>query len=100
MPTYVYEEILPDGTGGPRFEVVQRMSEATLTHRPGTSVPVRRVITAPNLVLSHTPGRLKNMLSSENIEAKGFTRYEKAGHGQYVKTAGKEGPATLNAYDG
>ena len=45
MPTYVYEIVKPDGTGGDRFEVLQRISEPPLAAHPETGEPVRRVIT-------------------------------------------------------
>lgn len=45
MATYVYETIPPrDGEAPRRFEVVQSMKEAPLTHHPDTGEPVRRVI--------------------------------------------------------
>jgi len=45
MPTYVYETVLPDGSGGERFERVEPMAAASLERHPDTGVPVRRVIT-------------------------------------------------------
>ena len=42
MPIYEYRR--PDGT---TFEVMQKMSDETLTHDPETGVPVTRVLTAP-----------------------------------------------------
>jgi hypothetical protein len=97
MPFYVYEEILPDGTLGNTFEVMQRMTDAPLTRHPQTGNPVRKVITAPNLAVLHTAGKQRQILSHQNIEAKGFSKYEKTGPGQYVKTAGRDGPPTLGA---
>ena len=43
MPLYVYEIVLPDGSGGEQFEVIQRMSADPLTKHPETGEPVRRV---------------------------------------------------------
>ena len=45
---YVYEVVLPDGSGGEQFEVLQRMSEDPLTKHPETGEPVRRVFGEPN----------------------------------------------------
>src|SRR3712207_5959874 len=42
MPIYEYRR--PDGT---TFEVLQKMSDPTLTEDPETGVPVVRVLTAP-----------------------------------------------------
>ncbi len=46
MPTYIYETI-PQQKGAPvrRFEYVQGMNEAPLSHDPDSGAPVRRVIT-------------------------------------------------------
>jgi predicted nucleic acid-binding Zn ribbon protein len=41
MPTYVYETL---GAQQRRFELVQSMKDAALTHDPETGEPVRRVI--------------------------------------------------------
>ncbi len=48
MPLYVYEVVLPDGSGGEQFEVLQKMSDAALTKHPETGEPVRRVFGEPN----------------------------------------------------
>lgn len=46
MPTYTYETIADDATGTlRRFEIVQGMNDAPLTHDPVSGAPVRRVIT-------------------------------------------------------
>ena len=39
MPLYVYEVVLPDGTAGETFEVLQGMSEPPLTAHPETGEP-------------------------------------------------------------
>ncbi|MCC6580791.1 MAG: FmdB family transcriptional regulator [Phycisphaeraceae bacterium] len=91
MPTYLYQVILDgdDADEGQVFEVVQKMSDSPLTHHPKTGQPVRRIITAPNIATRYTSSHEKKSLSNENLAAKGFTKYERAGDGQYVKTAGK-----------
>ena len=46
MPTYTYETIPSDPDDTPRrFEVVQRMSDRSLTVDPATGRPVRKIIT-------------------------------------------------------
>ena len=46
MPTYTYETIPSDPNDTPRrFELVQRMSDPTLTEDPVTGKPVRKIIT-------------------------------------------------------
>ena len=46
MATYTYETIPPKKGQKPRrFEAVQKMSDAALTHDPETGLPVRRIIT-------------------------------------------------------
>lgn len=45
MPTYTYQVVSHDGSGGERFEIVQRMRDDPLTVHPRTGEPVRRMIT-------------------------------------------------------
>lgn len=96
MPTYVYQIITDDDAEGEIFEVEQRMADDPLTQHPETGQPVKRIITAPNVATRYTSGHDKAKLSNENIARHGLTRYEKAGDGQYVKTAGK-GPRNISA---
>ena len=90
MPTYVYEVINEDGSGGERFEVFQKMSDAALTAHPQTGKPVRRVFQPPAV---HTSG---SALSNSNLERLGFTKYERAGDGHFEKKAG-QGPNVISA---
>lgn len=91
MPTYLYQEILPDGSEGDCFEVVQRMSDTPLKAHPQTGNMVRKVFVAPNLPTKYTEAATKSKLTNENVEKHGFTRYEKDKlTGQYHKTAGKD----------
>jgi predicted nucleic acid-binding Zn ribbon protein len=95
MPLYVYEEILPDGSAGATFELIQSIHEAALTQHPQTGVPVRRKVTAPGW--SPTPfGKhdKKEQLSDKNLEKLGFTKYVK-GKAGYDKVTG-DGPDRLN----
>lgn len=96
MPIYVYEVMTDDGEEGQIFEVMQKMSDKPLTEHPTTGQPVRRIIQPPNIATKYTSSHEKKTLSNENLAAKGFTKYEKAGDGQYVKTAG-DGPKMINA---
>ena len=98
MPTYVYQVILEgdEADEGQIFEVVQKMSDPPLTVHPETGQPVKRLITVPNISTTWSPDRAKNMMSNDNLAAKGFTKYEKTGDGSYVKTAGT-GPKTISA---
>lgn len=100
MPTYVYQEILPDGTDGEAFEYIQRMADEPLKTHPKTGNPVRKVFHAPNVSSKYTEGTTKAKLSDENVEKNGFTRYEKDKlTGRYHKTAGKDkrAPDVVNA---
>lgn len=95
MPIYVYEILCNGEASGETFEWVQSIKDAPLTVHPETGEPVRRVITAPNVIGTYTDHTFKKSLTNENIERHGFTKYERAGCGQYVRTAGQDGPATL-----
>jgi len=94
MPLYVYETILPDGSPGEEFEVLQSMSEPELTVHPETGVPVRRLLGAPNAPRTWTDAHAKSMTSDKNLANKGFTKYVKAGDGTYEKAAGS-GPKKI-----
>jgi hypothetical protein len=100
MPTYLYQEVLPNGDEGECFEVVQLMSDAPLKTHPQTGKPVRKVFIAPNLPTKYTEAATKSKLTNENVEKHGFTRYEKDKvSGMYHKTAGKDkrAPDTVDA---
>lgn len=96
MPTYVYAVVLPDGSDGSVFEVVQKMSDAPLTKHPQTGEPVRRLVTAPNLSLQWSEGADKGKLSDSNLARLGFTKYQNAGGGRFEKRAGA-GPDAISA---
>ncbi|MBL9119247.1 MAG: FmdB family transcriptional regulator [Phycisphaerae bacterium] len=96
MPTYVYAVVLPDGSDGRVFEVVQRMSDQPLTKDPESGEPVRRLITAPNLSLQWSESAGKKKLSDKNLERLGFTKYQNAGGGTFEKRAGA-GPNAISA---
>lgn len=91
MPTYVYQEIRPDGTEGETFEVDQPMADPPLATHPSTGNPVRKVYLPPNLTAKYGERTTKDKLSDENVEKHGFTRYEKDKvTGDYHKTAGRD----------
>jgi hypothetical protein len=88
MPLYVYEVVLPDGTGGEQFEVLQKMADAPLTAHPETGEPVRRVFSEPNAPRAWTDSQGASKLSDKQLASKGFTKYVKTGDGSYEKTTG------------
>ncbi|MBI2192616.1 MAG: zinc ribbon domain-containing protein [Planctomycetes bacterium] len=92
MPTYVYQVVREDGSGGETFEIVQRMSDPPLEKHPETGQPVRRIFLPPNL---NTRGFSKRYTDPKVLERQGFTRYEKTGEGKYEKTAGS-GPNLIS----
>ena len=100
MPTYVYQVILeddPDGEEGQIFEVFQNMSDPALTEHPTTGQPVRRLIQPPQISSNKwTDAGSKKMLSNDNLQAKGLTKYVKGGDGQYYKETG-DGPSSISA---
>ena len=96
MPTYVYEVVHEDGSTGERFEVDQPMADAPLTEHPETDEPVRRVLLPPNISGRWSSSQMKNRLSDKNLGELGFTKYVKAGGGNYEKRAG-QGPDVLSA---
>jgi hypothetical protein len=88
MPNYVYEVI----TTGETFEQLQSLADPRLTVHPVSGEPVRRLITAPNLTLNHSDAANRTKLSGQNLSRHGFTKYEKAAKGHYVKTSGDNAP--------
>lgn len=94
MPLYVYETVLPDGSGGETFEVLQGMSAAPLTAHPETGEPVRRVFGTPNAPKTWTDAHGKAKLSDGSLERMGFTKYVKGSGGKYEKRFG-QGPDAI-----
>jgi len=95
MPTYVYVTINADGSDGEVFEVVQRMSDPTLTRHPESGASVRRLVQAPNIGGGWSDASTKNKLSDRNLDRLGFTKYVNQGGGKFEKTAGR-GPDSLS----
>lgn len=95
MPIYEYEILDADGRPVARKELLQRIADPPLTRDPETGLPMRRVISQVALTLKHSTLREKRSLSADNLSRHGFTRYERASDGAYVRTAGRDGPPTL-----
>ncbi|QOC21125.1 zinc ribbon domain-containing protein [Wenzhouxiangella sp. AB-CW3] len=93
MPFYEYtstdESDCPQCAG--TFTILQHISDSALSTCPCCGQPVRRVISAPNLV-----GHPGDDLKPSKIEEAGFTQYRKIGKGVYEKSAGK-GPGIISA---
>jgi hypothetical protein len=98
MPTYVYQIVNEDGTDGPVFEFVQKMSEPALTKHPETGQACRRIPAVPNIPGNWSDHATKQKLSDKNLDRLGFTKYQRAGDGHYEKRAGS-GPDVLSAGD-
>lgn len=95
MPTYLYQTLHDDGTEGEVFECTHAMHD-TLEVHPVSGERVRRVYSAPNLATRYTPGHTRKLLSNENLERKGFTKYQKDKvSGKYHKVVG-EGPGVID----
>ncbi len=96
MPTYVYAKksgAKEDGCAECRssFEAVQRMSDAPLETCPKCGAPIERVLQAPML------GNIGNGLKGPGdsaLKKAGFTKFKRAGKGQYEKQFGT-GPSKL-----
>jgi hypothetical protein len=95
MPLYEYAIVLPDGSDGATFEVLQTLSEPALTTHPDTGEPVRRLLGTPNAPKRWADANGRATLSSGNLARHGFTQYKNAGGGVYEKTAGA-GPDTIS----
>lgn len=96
MPVYIYETILPDGTGGECFEIEHPMQAPGLKIHPDSGQPVRRVYSAPNIGRQYSPAQSAKRLDNKNLEKAGFMKYVKdRSTGGYHKVVGKAGPATL-----
>lgn len=95
MPTYLYQVIRDDSSEGEVFECEHSMNE-TLEAHPVTGERIRRVYSVPNLGVRYSSGSTQKLLSNDNLERKGFTKYEKDKvSGKYHKVVG-EGPGVIN----
>ena len=99
MPTYDYEILDKKGEPtGETFEHVQRMADEPLTKHPETGKPCRRAISAP-AIAGKWSDLNKTQLSNKRLGEMGFTKFEKKGDGYYERTAGSDGPRTINTED-
>ena len=96
MPVYTYQVFNDDGSEGETFEIIQKVSDPTLTDHPETGKPMRRIIGAPSIAGRHSESASKQRLSDSNLEKQGFTKYQKVGSGQYEKRTGI-GPRNISA---
>lgn len=95
MPTYLYQVIETDGSGGEVFEILQGMNDPILAVHPESGKPVRKLLSAPNVITRYTADNLSN----SKLDRLGFTKYEKAGDGYYEKSAGSAGPDLIKGDD-
>ncbi|HTL54009.1 MAG TPA: zinc ribbon domain-containing protein [Planctomycetota bacterium] len=78
MPIYEYEHLKNHGTTcEPVFELMQAMSDPSLTVCPTCGKPVRRII-------SLSTGKV-NKFSKTNLKEKGFTKLVRRDKGVYEK---------------
>lgn len=100
MPIYCYRQAEETGCDLCRqgFEVRQKIADEPLQHCPECGAKVQKIITKVHVHTGITSGG-GHTLSEKNISKHGFTQYRKVGPGQYVKTAGKQGPDQFNAQD-
>jgi hypothetical protein len=92
---YVYEVVLPDGSGGETFEIIQSLSAEPLKKHPDTGQPIRRVFGAPNAPRTWTDSQAKANLSDKSLASKGLTKYVKSADGTYERAAGTGGPKKI-----
>jgi hypothetical protein len=95
MPIYVYEIVREDGRDGETFEVVQNMSDPSLTVHPETGQPVRRIPARTSIGGVWSDGSMKRSISDDKLQKQGFTKYVKTGDGTYEKTLGS-GPSMIS----
>jgi len=89
MPLYTYQIVTPIGDGAV-IEFFQPLDTPPLSHHPDAGVPLRKLITAPNLPLKHGHRAEMTSLSNRNLAAHGFTKYVREGHGRSLKTASND----------
>jgi len=94
MPTYLYCEILNDGSDGETIEIVRGLNDPDPSVHPETGRRLRRIYSVPNLAMRYSSQAQKSNLSNERIEKLGFTKYEKDKlTGTYNKVAGRDARA-------
>ncbi len=97
MPVYLYQVVNTQDPSqeGPIIEIEHGIHDTILVH-PETGEPLKRVYTVPMIASRYTPNHTKKMLTNENLNKMGFTKYERDKvTGKYHRTAGKEGPTVF-----
>jgi predicted nucleic acid-binding Zn ribbon protein len=99
MPVYTYQIIHDDGTEGPTFDWIHKMTDPPLETHPHTGQKAVRIFVAPNIAGANSSHERvqKQRLDDKNLDRLGFTKYVRNGKGHYERTAGKEGPSELHA---
>ncbi len=94
MPIYEYRSSQSPGCDHCRqtFEVMQSMSAEPLATCPECGGAIEKVFSTTAL---HGTGSTADILSNKSLEAKGFTKYQKAGDGHYERVAGTGGPQVI-----
>jgi predicted nucleic acid-binding Zn ribbon protein len=96
LPLYQYQ-VINDQEIEELFEVEQKIDDAPLTSHPLTKEPVKRILTAASLSLTHSAQSERKSLASENLHKNGFTQYEKdSSSGDYYRTVGNQGPEKIS----
>lgn len=97
LPLYQYQ-VINDQKIEEFFEVEQKINEPPLTTHPITREPVKRILTAASLSLTHSTQSEKKSLSFKNLHKNGFTQYEKdSSSGDYYRTVGNQGPEKISS---
>ncbi|MEM1355673.1 MAG: zinc ribbon domain-containing protein [Planctomycetota bacterium] len=102
MPVYVYQVVrdrraqASDGLPGHCFEVMQPISDPSLTRHPVTGQPVTRIVQRVGLAGQWSEAGMKQGTRESNLTAHGFAKYIKVDDGRYEKMSG-EGPKTLSS---
>ena len=96
MPIYTYETLGKGGHAGETFEVLQRMTDPPLEKHPETGQPVRRVFRPVNISGEWSEAASKRRVSDENLARHGFTKFQRAGKGQYERRTGSFGPKQIS----
>lgn len=97
MPVYTYQVIHEDGTEGPCFDWIHKMTDPPLETHPETGQKVVRIFVAPNIAGSGHERIQKQNLDNKKLEKLGFTKYVRNGKGHYERQAGTQGPTELHA---
>lgn len=95
MPIYEYKHTtgFKEPCAHETIEIIQKMSEESLTECPYCFMPIARIISIP---AKHRQSDA-DKFSDSNLASKGFTKYVKNSDGNYDKVAGtSEAPDSLD----